>query len=73
MKKGKKNKDILKDAGGSMENLCSKIKLVHSKRVLGLEKNYKFVIIHKDVEDAVIMMKKYDNTTIVKMNYDYYT
>ena len=70
----KKNKDILKDAGGSMENLCSKIKLVHSKRVLGLDKNYKFVIIHKDVEDAVIMMKKYDNTTTaVKMNYDYYT
>jgi len=69
----KNNKDILKDAGGSMENLCSKIKLVHSKRVLGLDKNHKFVIILKDLEDAIVMMKKYDNTTTVKMNYDYYT
>jgi hypothetical protein len=52
------NKEFFKDFGGSVENILSKIKLVHSKRVLGKDKSYKFKINTDDLENALQILKK---------------
>jgi Holliday junction resolvasome RuvABC ATP-dependent DNA helicase subunit len=70
----KENKDLFKDAGGSMENLFSKIKLVHSKRVFGLTMEHKFIIVEEDVKGAIEMMKLNEMTAVKREYvYDYYT
>ena len=68
-----KEKDLFKDAGGSCENLFSKIKLAHSKRIFGKSSNLKFKITEEDINDAIEMMKKYNSEKKPKVNYDYYT
>jgi len=68
-----KEKDLFKDAGGSCENLFSKIKLAHSKRIFGKSSNLKFKISEEDINDAIEMMKKYNSDKKPKVNYDYYT
>jgi len=68
-----KNLDLFKDAGGSMENLFSKIKLVHSKRVFGLAMDQKFIITINDVTGAIEMMKNNEITKNKKERFDYYT
>ena len=68
-----KNKDIFKNAGGSCENLFSKIKLVHSKRVFGQNTSLKFKITEEDFNNAITMMIKYNSETKPKINYDYFT
>ena len=68
-----KNKDVFKDAGGSCENLFSKIKLVHSKRIFGKSSNLKFKITEDDIDNAIEMMKKYSSENKPKVKYDYYT
>lgn len=69
-----KNLDLFKDAGGSMENLFSKIKLVHSKRVFGLPMDQKFIITINDVTGAIEMMKQNEITkNNKKERFDYYT
>jgi hypothetical protein len=67
------NKDIFVDAGGSIEGLITKIKLVHSKRVFGLENEYKFIILEEDILTAIEMMKRNNMERLKKVNYDYYT
>lgn len=67
------NKDIFVDAGGSIEGLITKIKLTHSKRVFGLENEYKFIIIEDDVKSAIVMMKKNNMEKVKKITLDYYT
>jgi hypothetical protein len=70
----KKDKDLFKDAGGSMENLFSKIKLVHSKRVFGLPMDQKFYIKEADISGAIEMMKKNEmNKSKKEYVFDYYT
>lgn len=71
--KNKSNEEIFKNAGGSCENLFSKIKLSHSKRVFGLPDDVKFKITKEDFENAIEMMKKYHSEKKVEKNYDYYT
>jgi hypothetical protein len=66
------NKDVFKDGGGSCEILVTKIKLVHSKRVLGLDKSLRFTIVADDIKDAINLIKKYSAKKQEK-NYDYYT
>ena len=68
-----KNLDLFKDAGGSMENLFSKIKLVHSKRVFGLAMDQKFIITINDITGASEMMKNNEITKTKKERFDYYT
>ena len=69
-----KNIDLFKDAGGSMENLFSKIKLVHSKRVFGLAMDQKFIITINDITGAIEMMKNNDMAkNSKKERFDYYT
>lgn len=68
-----KNIDLFKDAGGSMENLFSKIKMVHSKRVFGLAMDQKFIITINDITGAIEMMKNNEIDKKQKERYDYYT
>ena len=67
-----KNKDVFKNAGGSCENLFSKIKLVHSKRIFGQNSNLKFKITEDDINNAIEMMSKYNSENKPKV-FDYYT
>jgi replication-associated recombination protein RarA len=67
------NEDIFKNTGGSCENLFSKIKLTHSKRVFGLSNDVKFIITKEDFDKAIDMMKKYYSEKQDKARYDYYT
>ena len=67
------HKDLMKNGGGSCENLLSKIKVSHSIRVLGKDENYKFVITKEDVDEAFLLLKKYDGVKVKKQNFDYYT
>jgi len=69
----KSNEDIFKNTGGSCENLFSKIKLTHSKRVFGLSNDVKFIITKEDFDKAIDMMKKYYSEKQDKARYDYYT
>jgi SpoVK/Ycf46/Vps4 family AAA+-type ATPase len=70
----KEQKELLKDGGGSCENLLSKIKICHSMRVFGKESNYKFVIVKEDITDAFNLIKKYNTTKQPpEKTYSYYT
>lgn len=69
----KKEKDIFKDAGGSVENFLSKIKLTHSKRVFGQPEEMKFKITVQDMESAIEMMKHNEMTKKKEYVFDYYT
>ena len=69
----RKEKDLFKDAGGSMENLFSKIKMTHSKRVFGLANDQKFHISEVDILGAIEMMKKNEMSKKKEYVYEYYT
>lgn len=69
----KKEKDIFKDAGGSVENFLTKIKLTHSKRVFGQPEEIKFKITIEDMENAIEMMKNNEMTKKREYVFDYYT
>jgi replication-associated recombination protein RarA len=69
----KKEKDIFKDAGGSVENFISKIKLTHSRRVFGLAEELKFKITIGDMESALEMMKNNEMSKKREYVFDYYT
>ena len=56
----KENSNLFKDSGGSMENLLTKIKLSHSKRVLGKDKKFRFIINKEDVHNAILVMKQFE-------------
>jgi SpoVK/Ycf46/Vps4 family AAA+-type ATPase len=67
------NEDIFINAGGSCENLFSKIKLVHSQRVFGKSSSLKFKINENDIDEAIKMMKKYNSDNRKpEVKYDYY-
>jgi SpoVK/Ycf46/Vps4 family AAA+-type ATPase len=68
----KENSILFKDCGGSMENLLTKIKLSHSKRVLGQDKKFRFIITKDDVNNAISIMKQFDKKEEVT-KYDYFT
>lgn len=68
----KTNKEMFKNAGGSMENLITKVKMSHARRVFCLERDKKFIVNKIDMENGLIMIKKYSEQTKPK-KLDYYT
>lgn len=66
------NKELLKDGGGTIENLLSKIKLCHSIRVFGKEEEFKFIITKEDIIEGFLMLKKYDTKKERNITLDYY-
>jgi prophage maintenance system killer protein len=53
------NKELFKNAGGDIETFLSKCKMAHSRRVFSLGKEHKFVLVKKDFNNAIKMIKKY--------------
>ena len=54
-----KNKEYFKNAGGDIEILISKCKMVHAKRVFTLDRKHKFILTKDDIQKGFEMMKKY--------------
>ena len=52
------NKELFLYAGGDIENMLTKCKMAHSKRVFSLDKKHKFVLTIEDLENAIISVKK---------------
>ena len=55
----KENKDYFKNTGGDIETFLSKCKLIHSKRVFCLDKEFKFILTKEDIEESMKMVKNY--------------
>lgn len=54
-----RNKEYFKYSGGDVENFVTKCKIVHSRRVIGLGKEHKFVITQTDLENGIELLKKH--------------
>ncbi len=61
----KENKEYFKNAGGDIETFLSKCKIVHAKRIIGLDKVHKFVLIREDIDNGIKLVKT--NTKISKL------
>lgn len=55
----KENKECFKNTGGDIETFLSKCKLIHSKRVFCLDKEFKFIFTKEDMEESMKMVKNY--------------
>ena len=55
-----KNMDNFKFYGGEAETFLTKCKMAHAKRVFSLNDNHKFILIKKDIDKAMEMMKGND-------------
>lgn len=55
---------LFKNMGRDILSLISKCKIVHSRRVFGLDSSHKFIITEEDLNNALNLMKK--NVKIVK-------
>jgi Holliday junction resolvasome RuvABC ATP-dependent DNA helicase subunit len=55
----KENKEYFKNAGGDIETFLSKCKIVHAKRIIGLDKVHKFVLIREDIDNGIKLVKKH--------------
>ena len=55
----KDNMKLFKNAGGDIEMFLSKCKMVHAKRVFSLDPEHMFVLTKKDLENSIVLMKKY--------------
>jgi hypothetical protein len=69
----KNNKDYFKHTGGSIETFISKIKMVHSKRVFTLDKEFKFIINKEDMDKGIEEVKKNSDIEVKKVMYSMYT
>jgi hypothetical protein len=54
----KKDKHLFKFAGGDLEILLSKSKMVHAKRVFSLDKDKMFILTKTDLENGIKLMKE---------------
>jgi SpoVK/Ycf46/Vps4 family AAA+-type ATPase len=54
----KKDMNCFKYAGGDIEIFLSKCKMIHAKRVFILDKEHKFILTKKDLEDTIVIFKK---------------
>ena len=50
------NQKLFEDLGGSIENLLSKTKLVHAKRVFNLDDKHRFILTYADFKHAIEML-----------------
>ena len=55
----KDNKEFFKNFGGDIETFITKTKMVHSKRVFCLDKEYKFILTLEDLMSGLDMVKKF--------------
>jgi len=55
----KVNKKYFKHAGGDIETFFSKCKMVHAKRIIGLDKIHKFVLTKEDINNGIELVKKH--------------
>ena len=55
----KENKECFKNTGGDIETFLSKCKLVHSKRVFSLDKEFKFIFTKEDIDETIKMVRQY--------------
>ena len=55
----KDNKKYFKHAGGDVETFLSKCKMVHAKRIIGLDKIHKFVLTSEDLHNGIELVKKH--------------
>jgi len=55
----KSNKKYFKHAGGDVETFLSKCKMVHAKRIIGLDKVHKFVLTSEDIDNGIKLVKKH--------------
>lgn len=55
----KDNKKYFKYAGGDVETFLSKCKMVHAKRIIGLDKIHKFVLTSEDLHNGIELVKKH--------------
>ena len=62
----KDNIELFKFGGGDIENLISKCKICHAKRVFSLDNLHKFVISEKDINNAIKLI--INNSKIIKQN-----
>ena len=69
----KDNKECFKHTGGSIETFISKLKMVHSKRVFNLEKEFKFIINKEDIENGLDSVKKHSDNEPQKIMLGMYT
>lgn len=60
------NKELFKYSGGDIENFVTKCKMTHSKRVITLDKQDKFILIKTDIENALEMIKKQKHKSVDK-------
>ena len=49
---------LFENSGGDIEIFLSKCKMIHAKRVFTLDKDHKFILTKKDLEDTLIVFKK---------------
>ena len=54
----KKDMNCFKYTGGDIEIFLSKCKMIHAKRVFILDKEHKFILTKKDLEDTIVIFKK---------------
>lgn len=62
----KDNKELFKFGGGDIENLISKCKISHAKRVFSLDNIHKFILSKTDIKNAIELINK--NRKIEKKN-----
>lgn len=53
----KDNMDLFKNTGGDIENLISRTKMSHAKRIFGLDAHHKFIITSTDINNAIKLLK----------------
>ena len=53
-----KNLEYFTNAGGDIETFLTKCKMSHSKRVICLDKEHKFVLTKEDIENGIELVKQ---------------
>jgi len=54
----KDNIDYFKNCGGDIENLITKAKMVHAKRIFALDAHHKFILTSHDFKNAIDLISK---------------
>jgi len=62
----KSNKKYFKHAGGDIETFLSKCKMMHAKRIIGLDKEHKFVLTSEDINNGIELVKKHKKIVELK-------
>jgi len=55
------NQKLFVNTGGDIETFFTKCKIMHAKRVICLSQEHRFILIKKDIENALELFKKHKN------------